>query len=133
MCHGCICIIKGPMSPCSAGYCHIVTLESKIFVSILNIIFLCTDWSTCDSCSCFPANASMAQSNEQTTAVVPDLVIPGGESSKEASSRVADVVESLSPRSMRSTFAGMWSRTLRVKITGKDGTAKLDISIPVSH
>ncbi|KAG0613270.1 hypothetical protein M758_6G089500 [Ceratodon purpureus] len=82
------------------------------------------------SYSRMPADASVAPSNEQSTAVVPDLVIPGGESSNAASSSVADVVESLSPRSMRSTFAGMWSRTLRVKITGKDGTVKLDISVP---
>lgn len=70
----------------------------------------------------------MAPSNEQTTAVVPEVIQDG-----ESSSRVADVVESLSPRSMRSSFAGMWSRTLRVKVTGKDGASKLDISIPVSH
>lgn len=75
----------------------------------------------------------MAPINEQTTAVVPDLVIPGGESRKDGNSSVADVVESLRPRSMRSSFAGMWSRTLRVKITDKDGIVKLDISIPVSH
>lgn len=66
--------------------------------------------------------------NEQTAAVVPEVIQDG-----ESSSKVADVVESLSPRSMRSTFAGMWSRTLRIKVTDKNGTSKLDISIPVSH
>lgn len=66
--------------------------------------------------------------NEQTAAVTPEVIQDG-----ESSSKVADVVESLSPRSMRSTFAGMWSRTLRIKVTDKNGTSKLDISIPVSH
>lgn len=82
------------------------------------------------SYSRMPANASVTSSNEQSTAVVPDLVIPDGESSKDPSSRVAEVVESFSPRSMRSTIAGMWSRTLRIKVTGKDGTVKLNVSIP---
>jgi len=70
----------------------------------------------------------VGQSNEQTTTVFPEVIEDG-----ESSARVADVVESLSPKSMRSTFAGMWSRTLRVKVTGKDGSSKLDIQIPVSH
>ena len=29
-------------------------------------------------------------------------------------------------------FSGIWSRTLRVKITGRDGFEKLDLRIPVS-
>ena len=76
----------------------------------------------------FPASYN----NEQPAVVVPDVILEGGQTGSDASAKVAEVVESLSPRSMRSTFAGMWSRTLRVKITGKDGTAKLDVSIPVS-
>lgn len=30
-------------------------------------------------------------------------------------------------------FSGIWSRSLRVKITGRDGFEKLDIRIPVCH
>lgn len=30
-------------------------------------------------------------------------------------------------------FSGIWSKKLRVKITGRDGYEKLDIRIPVSH
>lgn len=30
-------------------------------------------------------------------------------------------------------FSGIWSRILRIKITGRDGSAKLDVKIPVSH
>lgn len=32
----------------------------------------------------------------------------------------------------RDAFSGIWSRTLRVKITGRDGFEKLDVRIPVS-
>jgi hypothetical protein len=32
----------------------------------------------------------------------------------------------------RGPFSGIWSRTLRVKITGRDGFEKLDVRIPVS-
>lgn len=28
-------------------------------------------------------------------------------------------------------FSGIWSRTLRIKITGRDGFEKLDVRIPV--
>lgn len=70
--------------------------------------------------------------NEQPPVVVPDVILEGGQTNNDVSAKVAEVVESLSPRSMRNTFAGMWSRTLRVKITCKDGIAKLDVSILVS-
>lgn len=30
-------------------------------------------------------------------------------------------------------FSGIWSRTLRVKIIGRDGFEKLDVRIPVCH
>lgn len=33
----------------------------------------------------------------------------------------------------KGAFSGIWSRKLRVKITGGDGFEKLDIRIPVSH
>lgn len=33
----------------------------------------------------------------------------------------------------RGPFSGIWSRKLRVKITGRDGFEKLDIQLPVSH
>lgn len=86
---------------------------------------------------------SVTSLNDEVQVVVPDVMLEGGESVKagepnlrggleEASSKVAEVMESLSPRSMRNSFAGMWARTLRVKITGRDGTVKLDVSIPVS-
>ncbi|XP_039055634.1 2,3-dimethylmalate lyase isoform X3 [Hibiscus syriacus] len=32
----------------------------------------------------------------------------------------------------RDPFSGIWSRTLRIKITGRDGIEKLDIRVPVS-
>jgi hypothetical protein len=52
---------------------------------------------------------------------------------EDAGMRVAEVMESLSPDGMRKSFAGMWSRTLRVKITGRDGIVKLNVSIPVCY
>lgn len=36
------------------------------------------------------------------------------------------------PDGSRDPFSGIWSRTLRVKITGRDGLEKLDVRIPVS-
>lgn len=33
----------------------------------------------------------------------------------------------------RDPFSQIWSRTLRIKITGRDGFEKLDVRIPVSH
>lgn len=33
----------------------------------------------------------------------------------------------------RTPFSGIWSRTIRVKITGRDGFEKLDVRIPVSY
>ncbi len=50
---------------------------------------------------------------------------------EDAGMRVAEVMDSLSPDGMRKSFAGMWSPTLRVKITGRDGIVKLNVSIPV--
>jgi hypothetical protein len=32
--------------------------------------------------------------------------------------------------SSRDPFSGIWSRTLRIKITGRDGIEKLDLRIP---
>lgn len=37
------------------------------------------------------------------------------------------------PDGSKRTFTGIWSRTLRIKITGRDGIEKLDVRIPVSH
>lgn len=37
------------------------------------------------------------------------------------------------PDGSKVPFAGIWSRTLRIKITGRDGIDKLDVRIPVSH
>lgn len=79
----------------------------------------------CEFYHCIPGNPSTGPSVRQTTAVVPEVIQDGSPS-------VADVVENLTPRSMRSTFSGMWSRTLRVKVTDKNGASKLDIQIPVS-
>ena len=33
----------------------------------------------------------------------------------------------------RDPFSGIWSRTLRIKITARDGFEKLDVRIPVSY
>ena len=33
----------------------------------------------------------------------------------------------------RDPFSQIWSRTLRIKIIGRDGFEKLDVRIPVSH
>lgn len=33
----------------------------------------------------------------------------------------------------RGAFGNLWSRTLRIKITGNDGSEKLDVRIPVSQ
>lgn len=33
----------------------------------------------------------------------------------------------------RGPFSGIWSRKLRVRITGRDGFERLDVRIPVSH
>lgn len=33
----------------------------------------------------------------------------------------------------REAFGSIWSRTLRIKVTGNDGSNKLDVRIPVSH
>lgn len=51
------------------------------------------------------------------------------------------VVEVLTPEvysnsgagSSADPFSGIWSRKLRVKIIGRDGSEKLDVRIPVSH
>lgn len=50
----------------------------------------------------------------------------------------APIVEVMNPtyygtESSRSPFLGPWSRTLRIKITGRDGLERLDLRIPVSH
>lgn len=44
-----------------------------------------------------------------------------------------DVYNNYGADSSRDPFSRIWSRTLRVKITGRDGFEKLDIRIPVSH
>lgn len=33
----------------------------------------------------------------------------------------------------RDPFSGIWSRTLRIRITGRDGFEKLDVRIPVCN
>lgn len=43
-----------------------------------------------------------------------------------------DVYNKYGADSSRNPFSGIWSRTLRVKITGRDGFEKLDLRIPVS-
>ncbi|GKV27281.1 hypothetical protein SLEP1_g36468 [Rubroshorea leprosula] len=43
-----------------------------------------------------------------------------------------DVYNSYDADSSRGPFSGIWSRTLRIKITGRDGFEKLDVRIPVS-
>lgn len=44
-----------------------------------------------------------------------------------------DVYNNYGADGSRGSFSGIWSRTLRVKITGRDGFEKLDVRIPVSH
>lgn len=44
-----------------------------------------------------------------------------------------DVYNNYGADGPRSSFSGIWSRTLRIKITGRDGFEKLDVRIPVSH
>ncbi|KAG5096279.1 hypothetical protein JHK84_051867 [Glycine max] len=41
-----------------------------------------------------------------------------------------DVYNKYGADSSRNPFSGIWSRTLRVKITGRDGFEKLDLRIP---
>lgn len=43
-----------------------------------------------------------------------------------------DVYNKYGADSSREPFSGIWSRTLRIKITGRDGLEKLDLRIPVS-
>lgn len=47
------------------------------------------------------------------------------------------IIEVISPGNYGSygpsgPFSGIWSRTLRIKITGRDGYERLDVRIPVS-
>ncbi|XP_021804214.1 uncharacterized protein LOC110748556 [Prunus avium] len=41
-----------------------------------------------------------------------------------------DVYNNYGADGSRGSFSGIWSRTLRVKITGRDGFEKLDVRIP---
>ena len=43
-----------------------------------------------------------------------------------------DVYNNYGADGSRGPFSGIWSRTLRIRITGKDGFEKLDVRIPVS-
>lgn len=43
-----------------------------------------------------------------------------------------DVYNKYGADGSRDPFSGIWSRTLRIKITGRDGVEKLDLRIPVS-
>lgn len=43
-----------------------------------------------------------------------------------------DVYNTYGADGSRSPFSAIWSRTLRIKITGRDGFEKLDVRIPVS-
>lgn len=44
-----------------------------------------------------------------------------------------DVYNPYNADGSKDPFSAIWSRKLRVKITGRDGYEKLDIRIPVSH
>lgn len=44
-----------------------------------------------------------------------------------------DVYNNYGADGSRDSFSGIWSRTLRIKLTGRDGFEKLDVRIPVSH
>ena len=58
-----------------------------------------------------------------------------GQRSKEPIVEVItpEVYSNFGADSSRDPFSGIWSRTLRLKITGRDGYEKLDVRIPVSH
>ena len=43
-----------------------------------------------------------------------------------------EIVRSYDDDGSRGPFSGIWSRRLRVKITGRDGFERLDVRIPVS-
>ena len=43
-----------------------------------------------------------------------------------------DVYNNYDADGSRGPFPGIWSRTLRIRITGRDGFEKLDVRIPVS-
>lgn len=78
---------------------------------------------------CFPVGGSVsdiqqtAQDNEeqrdQSREDPVEVIIP-------------DVYNPSNADGSRDPFSAIWSRKLRVKITGKDGYEKLDIRIPVS-
>lgn len=78
---------------------------------------------------CFPVGGSVygiqqrAQDNEeqrdQSREDPVEVIIP-------------DVYNPSNADGRRDPFSAIWSRKLRVKITGKDGYEKLDIRIPVS-
>lgn len=44
-----------------------------------------------------------------------------------------DVYNNYGADGSREPFPGIWSRTLRIRITGRDGFEKLDVRIPVSY
>lgn len=44
-----------------------------------------------------------------------------------------DVYNNYGADGSRDPFSRIWSRTLRIKITGRDGFEKLDVRIPVSY
>ena len=58
-----------------------------------------------------------------------------GQRSKEPIVEVItpEVYSNFGADSSRDPFSRLWSRTLRLKITGRDGYEKLDARIPVSH
>lgn len=42
-----------------------------------------------------------------------------------------EIYNNLTAYSSRGPFSGIWSRTLRIKVTGQDGSEKIDVRIPV--
>ncbi|XP_019054615.1 PREDICTED: uncharacterized protein LOC104605327 [Nelumbo nucifera] len=62
----------------------------------------------------------------------PDVIGESGQSRQDPVIEVItpDVYNNYGADGPRGPFSGIWSRTLRVKITGRDGFEKLDIRIP---
>lgn len=80
--------------------------------------FLNTGYSLADSSTYNPRIESKNDAEHKRDPVV-EVLTPYG-------------YENFSSGDSRSRTSGKWSRTLRLKITGKDGLEKLDVRVPVS-
>lgn len=63
-----------------------------------------------------------------------DVKAPGAQNREEPTEVIIpEVLDNYRADGARGPFSGIWSRTLRIKITGRDGFEKLDVRIPVSY